>query len=355
MDSTKNIFFFSRGLGRGHAIPDAAIANDLIAGDPNLKITFFSYGLGCRTLTDLGFDVMDLELPDINPVWETFIKITQIMQTFRPDLVISHEEATVVPIARAFNLPCVFMTDWFLPPELVTMQAIKFADEVLFLDEPGYMDELPFLQGKIFYTGAVFRTLDTNSLDRDKSRRKHNFQKEEQIVLVAPSGATIHKDTTVSFIDLTIAAFDNLDFPAKRLVWVASDQNRNALMEKIQNRDNISIMDPHYDLPETIIASDLVITNGNRITIMECEALGVPSISISYGRNPIDDFRIARVRTNLPLRAKAVTPQLLGKIMMQTLSEPCLPRAKSIDAISRGRAAAVERLQFHLKRNTELR
>jgi hypothetical protein len=44
----QRVLFFSRGKGRGHAIPDAAIAADVIARNPSVDVTFASHSAGLR-------------------------------------------------------------------------------------------------------------------------------------------------------------------------------------------------------------------------------------------------------------------------------------------------------------------
>jgi hypothetical protein len=350
INGDKQVFFFSRGLGRGHAIPDAALAKELINLHSNLKVTFFSYGLGARTLSDLGCNVVDLQLPDMNPLWETAIRVVEIFSEHQPDLVVAHEEFAVVPIAKAFHLPCLFMTDWFAGPEMVMMQALKFADEILFLDDPGFMDEPPYLRDKTIYTGFIFRELDITGLNRGESRSKLGLMLDARVALVAPSGATIHTETAGPLFDLVIKAFDNLEIPKKQLVWVAADPDYSLVSEKVGGRDDVLMLKPHQDFPSTLIASDVVITSGNRITILECEALGIPSISLSYGRNPVDDLRVLRIPTNTPLRARSINSDQLGNYLLRALSNARNLRHKNTDWVCRGRLAAARRLSFHLQR-----
>ena len=51
-------FSFPEGKGRGHAIPDAAIAKELVKLEPTLDVTFVSYSVGAETLKDLGQNVI---------------------------------------------------------------------------------------------------------------------------------------------------------------------------------------------------------------------------------------------------------------------------------------------------------
>ena len=75
--------FFSRGKGRGHAVPDAVIAADLAAMDPTGEITFASYGTGHATLRDLGCAVIDLDLPEDDPLWNTVGSVVDLLRDER--------------------------------------------------------------------------------------------------------------------------------------------------------------------------------------------------------------------------------------------------------------------------------
>lgn len=59
-----DILFFSRGRGRGHAIPDLAIAKRLLHADPSLALAFASYGTGAETIRNSGCDLIDLRLSE---------------------------------------------------------------------------------------------------------------------------------------------------------------------------------------------------------------------------------------------------------------------------------------------------
>ena len=58
------------------------------------------------------------------------------------------ESCCVLPLSKAFGLRVVFLTDWFANPDSIRMQALKYAEQVIFLDDPGIYDEPPYLSGK---------------------------------------------------------------------------------------------------------------------------------------------------------------------------------------------------------------
>ncbi len=316
----RQLLFFSRGKGRGHAIPDAAIANEVVRLEPKLEITFVSYDVGAATLKELGQNVIDLELPEDNPLWETMLRVTPLLQEQRPALVVSHEEFCVPPLSQAFGLPAVFLTDWFTNPDSIQMQALKYADRVIFLDDPGLYDEPPYLAGEISYVGCVLRPLDADGTDKARSRCLLGLAENSTVVLVSPGGAEMHSEARAPLFDLVLGAYDSLEVADKRLLWVVGEPDYSLLAESSQHRRDVMILKPHYNFTPTIMAADLVITKGNRLPLLECEALGIPSISISYGHNAIDNGRVSHIRTNIALRARGLDTFSLRDYMVKALS-----------------------------------
>lgn len=167
-----SVLFFSRGKGRGHAVPDVAIAHELRSTVGGLDIRFASYSVGAVTLRDLGEQVVDLDLPEDNLLWESTIRIINLIQRLRPRLVVSHEEFCVPPLCHAVGIPNVFLTDWFTDPKSLQMQALKYADQIVFLDEAGIYDEPEYPNNKVSYAGCVLRPRGSTVCDRLDARAR---------------------------------------------------------------------------------------------------------------------------------------------------------------------------------------
>jgi UDP-N-acetylglucosamine:LPS N-acetylglucosamine transferase len=344
-----HVLFFSRGKGRGHAVPDAAIADGLARQEPGATITFASYGMGAATLRSLGWHPIDLRLPEDNPLWDTVVSAARVLDEVAPTLVVSHEECAVLPVAKARGLPTVFLTDWFLRDESVYMQALQFADEVIFLDDAGYQDVPRYLAGKVVYVGPVLQNGRTPRLSRDECRSQLGFASEETVIVVAPGGATTHSEALAPILDLVLTAYDRLEAPRKRLVWVVGGADHRDIGRRVAGRSDIIVLTPHDTIAWTIAAANLVITKGNRITTLECEALGVPSISISFGHNPPDDNRVARIRTNVALRARGLDAVVLKRHIADAIATR-EPFGVSEDVLAARCQAVIDRVRRQLRR-----
>ena len=346
----RRVLFFSRGKGRGHAIPDAAIAADLVAREPSVDVTFASYSTGLATLQDLGCRVIDLGLPEDNPLWSTISRVIALLREHAADLIVSHEEFAAVPVAKAFGIPAVFLTDWFIDGDHLLMKALAVADEVVFMDAPGYFDEPEYLAGKVRYVGTVFRHLDRSEAHGRARRTSLGIPPTATVISVLPGGATMHSEASAPVFDLVVAAFRTVPLPDKRLLWVVDQRDHEDLRSRAELGQALILLEPHRDIVSTIMASDLVITKSNRRTLLECQALGVPSISISFGLNPMDEQRIVRIPTNTALRAGGIDELILADHIVAALkSASLIAGTRPIDTAA-GRALAVGRILEHLHR-----
>ncbi len=311
-----DILFFSRGRGRGHAIPDMAIMDAVHGQCPEINCKFVSYGTGAATLSEFGRPVVDLQMPDENPFLETLIDSFRVIDEASPRLVISHEEFAAVVAAKARGVPSIFITDWFGNENHIAMQALAYAGKVIFLGNRGVFDEPTFLKGKIIYAGSFMREFKYQLRDREQARSEMSIASEAIVVSVLPGGWATEKRAPI--FDLLVPAFYGIGFPRKLLCWVASDEFE-MLEARTQGMPDILILRKHWPIEQLMVASDLVVTKGNRITIMEAAALGIPSISLSHGLNPVEDFVVPRINSNLALRIKGIDAKFLSTCLENTL------------------------------------
>jgi len=131
------ILFFSRGRGRGHAIPDMEIGRELAALDAAAQVRFVSYATGADTFEAHGIAHIDLCLPERNPINETIVAAGKVIGWLNPDLVVSHEEFMGLPAAKIFSKPAILITDWFAESEGYAMSSLRLAEKIIFLDSPG--------------------------------------------------------------------------------------------------------------------------------------------------------------------------------------------------------------------------
>lgn len=306
-DSNKRkILWFSRGRGRGHAIPDLEIARELERLDPSAQIHFVSYGTGARTLEEFGRSVVDLGLPDLGSITDSTVLSGKLIGWLEPDLVVSHEEFPALPAAKIFARPTVAILDFFSGADSLAMQSLRFADRVIFTDWRGYFEEPAFLKGKVHYTGPVLRRFEYARKDRARARRELGIAADALVVAVLPGTWT---EAMAPIAKQVWAAFAQLPAP-KHLIWLAGADFASLAPHA---RANVTVIERDYRIERLMGAADVAITKSSRKTVIELEALGIPAVNISYGHNPMDDRRAAAVASHRMMAGGKLTAKALGR------------------------------------------
>jgi UDP-N-acetylglucosamine:LPS N-acetylglucosamine transferase len=299
----KKILFFSRGRGRGHAFPDMEIVRELQKLSDDVQVRFVSYGTGARTIQQFGFPLIDLGLPEEGSLTQVSVLAAKLIGWLQPDLVISHEEFAVMPAAKIFDKKTVFVVDWFVEPDRLIMQMLYYADEILFLDEPGTYEEPSFLKGKVKYIGPIVREFAYSRKDRARARQELELPLDAFVMGVFPGSWT---EERVPILATVLAAFDSLPDDPKRLLWVAGEDE--ALIRRRCESDSavrVSGLEPSID--RLYAAVDVAITKTNRKTVIELEAFGVPTVSLTNDLNPIDGRRARSAHVVEPVTVHPAT------------------------------------------------
>jgi len=284
-ESKFGLLLFSRGRGRGHAVPDMAIVEELQKIRDDVEVRFVSYGTGAATLAERGYPVIDLGLPEANPALETIVLAAQVIGSLEPHLVVAHEEFAAMPAAKIFGLPTVMITDWFKEPNAYSMQTLGYADEVIFLGEPGGFEEPGQAKGRVRYVGQVMCDFEYSPADRARAREELGFEESAAVVLVLPGSWTEEK---VPCCELILAAFDELPRENKALIWIAG-ADHEAISRRTEGMANVVVKESDWQIDRLMAASDAAITKSTRKTASELAYFGVPLIALTHGLNPIDD------------------------------------------------------------------
>jgi len=282
------------------------------------EVYFASYGTGAATFAELGHQVIDLQLPEENPFLDTFVRSAQLIRKNHPDLVVSHEEFAVLPAARALGIPTAFITDWFLHPKSLVMQTLMYADEIIFIGERDIFEEPAFVRHKVSYVGPVIRQMSYSRSDKARARRELYLSDYATIISVIPGSWATEERAPIA--ELLVPAFEALTEPERVLVWIAG-QDYDTLSTRFAEAQGVFLKRDCWPTERLVVASDLVITKANRGTTLEVSALGVPSISISHGLNPIDDSIVSRIPTNTAFRAASIDSNFLGQAIRSILAK----------------------------------
>ncbi len=338
-----SVALVSRGRGRGHAVPDMAIARELERLHADLDIRFVSYSGGTHALRSCGYNVIDLQMPDEPPLWDAIIAQTRVIGSLEPRLVIAHEEPPGLIAARVFEIPCVYITDFFQDPNSLFTRALEYASQIIFTAEPGIYTEPPFLTPPTHYVGPAVRRFEYGRADRERARRELGITADATVVLCQPGN---WPEAQVPMAQLLVLGWDALPYTSKRLIWLAG-RDYKMLRARFEGRTDITIIEEDWQIDRLFAASDLLITKANRLTVYEAASLGLPSISISNEVNWPDDAAVARVRSNTSLHVRGLTPEALGRLMAEKVTagwvdETALPKW---DGISRAAQIIARRIE----------
>src|SRR5689334_8615237 len=105
----RKILFFSRGRGRGHAVPDIEIIRALARARPDAEVRIVSYSQGAESFAEFGHPLIDAGLPDTSPIAEMSVIAARLIGGLRPEIVVAHEEFPAAPAAKIFDVPCIFV------------------------------------------------------------------------------------------------------------------------------------------------------------------------------------------------------------------------------------------------------
>lgn len=314
--SKQTVLFFSRGRGRGHAIPDLAIFEALRPLTPQVEWVFASYAAGAVTLAEAGLPVIDLQLADDAPFLEVMVRAARAMVRVRADAVVSHEEFAALPAASVFGKRALFLVDFF-PSGESRRESLRYADRILFIEHRGVFGEPRELQGRVQYLGPVLRPLVVSRADRARLRQELGFGEGTRVLTMIP-GAWANEKRAPLF-DLVLAAFRALPGEDRRLVWVAGAEHE-ALAARVEGASDVRIVCQHNPIEALMVASDLALTKANRGTTIDLARLGVPSLSLSFGLNPIDEAILPRLNSNLHLDVRGLDAPFLTATFQRLLA-----------------------------------
>ena len=343
------ILFFSRGRGRGHAIPDLEILRELRAVREDVGVWFASYGTGAETLTEAGETVIDLGLPEDNSDFLKALTISaRVVENFRPSLLVSHEEFPALPGAAFCQAPApaVFVIDWFADPELCSMQALLHANEIVFLEREGLFAPPEYVREKVCYVGPIVRRMVYSRQDRGRARLELGLPADATVVSVIPGAWAT--EARAPLVDTLLASFDNLSAPNKHLVWNAGE-DAEEIRRLSAGRENITVIKSCNPVERLIVASDLGITKGNRGSTLDFHYLGIPSISVSYRTNPIDDHSMSQIPTNTALFKQNLDAASLSSCLADAIASLSRKAPPAPVAPTGAARAAAERIAEHLE------
>lgn len=305
----KEVLFFSRGRGHGHAIPDMAICDKMVELGIDHNVTFASYSTGAITLREAGRTVVDLGLPESNPYVPTLIKCAEVIRDQRPDIVVAHEEFAGIVAAHLAGLPSLFISAWLPPSNSVLGESLAFADTIVVIDNPGVFPVPSWVRHAPVYAGPIVRPMRFTAKDRECLRSELGWPSTSFFIVGVPGGGSPSEHRAM--FQLLADSLPHVQGNDSKIVWLASRDfaQFSTLSEKLKN---LQVLPFQHPVERVLSAADLIVTRGTRGITYDAAAVGVPSISISPGSNPIDDILVPRIKSNTALNQAAITGEGLA-------------------------------------------
>jgi UDP-N-acetylglucosamine:LPS N-acetylglucosamine transferase len=335
-----SVLFFSRGRGHGHAVPDMAIAEALSAIDSRIELKFASYATGAETFRSAGVPVIDLGLPENNPFIETLSRCYRMIDAVRPPIVIAHEEFAAMAAAKIAGVPAIFVSAWLPPIGSVSAESLVSAASILVIERPGLFPVPPGATAPVHYVGPILRKMAYTSKDRTRLREELGLADDALAVLMVQGGWA--NEERAPAMRTVLSAFRGLERRRKRLFWLAG-KDAPLVRREIVGLPDIQVFEFFRPIEKLMAACDLVITKGTRGVTLDAASVGVPSLSLSFANNPIDDALVGRIRNNTALNAKAVTGEMLARYIEEIAA--ARPRyVPNIDGFDSDGAASAARV-----------
>jgi lipid A disaccharide synthetase len=207
------------------------------------------------------------------------------------------------------------------------MQSLWFADHILFTDERGIYLEPPSAAGRTQYLGPVRPNFQLSRKHRSRARRELGLNA-SVVISVMPGSWT---EEIAPVLDLVLPAFDALAARDKHLIWLAG-QDHARISARMNGRQDVTVIEADWKIDRLMVASDLVVTKVNRRTVLELAMLGIRTLSISYGLNPIDEMRANSLASNSTVPAADFRLDTLARSLASPEPAPLRFRSRSCAA-----------------------
>lgn len=334
-NKTLDILAVSRGKGRGHAVRDLEISNELENMAPGINIQFVSYAVGAQTFRDARRSVVDLHLPVKNSFPETLVRVSREISMRKPRLVVAQEEFAALTASRLQGIQSVFTTHWFPRQDHPFARSLFHADGLICMEREGAYPKFDGLPYEVRYTGPIVKRMNVTQSCRSIIRSEYRIEDDETMVLVIPGSTGEVEEPSIALIS---AAFRTLKNKRAKLFWIDSNQE---LTHKWSLREPFLNVIPRISDPERLmLACDVAITKGTYNTTKELEWLGVPQIALSWERNPVDDHFSKTTRGCIWISARQSSSDELAKAIRCALQMPRGPIMQGSDG-ARAAAAAI--------------
>ncbi|WP_459128680.1 undecaprenyldiphospho-muramoylpentapeptide beta-N-acetylglucosaminyltransferase [Guggenheimella bovis] len=279
----------SGGGTGGHIYPLISIIEQMRLLDPTIDIIYVGNkgSLEERIATQNGLHFFPVEVQGVNgkkgfglirslylQLKNTF-KVIGLMNRYKPHRVLTAGGYVSGPtlLAAVLTRKSILMHEQNAFPGAANRLFSRFADKV-FLSFPESMKYFPVPKKRMMITGNPIRA-SFLSLNRKEIRKMKGLEGKKMILSVGGSGGA------KSLNDFVLKA-DEVLKDRKDVIWVhvTGKNYYESYKSRFPKLPNLMVYDYLSNMPENLVASDIVISRSGANALTEISAVGIPSILV---------------------------------------------------------------------------
>lgn len=275
----------------GHVYPALSIADKIKEQHPEAEIQFIGTkrGLEADVVPNAGYDFKAIQvagfrrklsldtLKSFYLMFKGFFQAGKLIKTFKPDLLIGTGGYVAGPVmlqGALKNTKTIIHEQNAIPGVTVKLLA-PFMDKVCvsYEESNGYFKK----QEKLVLTGNPVRD-KFSSLDRDACRQKLKLDHPTLLCVGGSGGAKAINDGVLELI----TKYNKTDM---HLIHITGKRYYKDFMSQVDGLgidlgSNIQILDYAYNMPEYMVAADMILSRAGALILAEIAVVGLPSILI---------------------------------------------------------------------------
>ncbi len=281
----------------GHVNPALSIAGIIKKYAPDSEIEFVGTekGLENRLVPRNGYKMHKIEVMGLSRslslknfkaavlAYTSYRKCRQILSEVNPDIVIGTGGYVSWPVVRAaasMGIPCALHEANAVPGFAVKM--LRNKADTLFVNFKETGDILGSCKAEIIHTGMPINSL-FSTLDRESARKKLGITGKYKYALLSfggSLGAQHLNETVVDFMEKYL-----IKHPEICMIHSAGSRGYAETLAAFKERgldkyENCKVVEYIYDMPEQMLACDIVICRSGASTLAELAAIGKPSLLV---------------------------------------------------------------------------
>lgn len=351
---SRKVIITGGGTG-GHIFPALSIAHALRKLDPNIGILFVGAngGMEMTVVPQYGYEIKGVTISGIarsfSPqailknlsfplkLWRSLNEAKQIIQSFKPDVVVGVGGYASGPVGRAAaskGIPVVLCEQNAYPGITNKWLAPKAARILLGNAAAGKYFEA--YQSKIKVTGNPVRE---TLLSGDRRSGLNMLGLREDLPVVLSLGGSLGSGTLNDALEKNLNLFIQHNV---QLVWQCGKRYHEALRPRVPEHPNIKLMPFIQDMGNAYAAADLIISRAGGSTISELILLNKPSILIP-SPNVAEDHQTKNARSLLDVGAALLVKDAEAAEKLVPLAVDLLSDPAKLQFLQRG----IEKMEKH--------